>query len=161
MGSLVISLSSLGGHFPSALHHTLACSRPILHISTGSLKEGWDQLRAYGEVGGWTISKGRWVGRGDPKPRAERVSQAHSRPIHVIIQLLEGSGCQLLLLLGLGGSLLLCGRTSSVTLCPARWLPPLCDLPSPITGYLPGSTLGTGALSQATVEDRLGVEARQ
>ena len=66
---------------------------------------------------------------------------AHSRPVHVIVQLLEGAGCQLPLPLLLGGGLLLCGRTSSITLRPQRPPGSPCAWPSGCWG---------GALSQAT-----------
>lgn len=60
---------------------------------------------------------------------------AHSRPVHVIVQLLEGAGCQLPLPLLLGGGLLLCGRTSSITLHPQRPLGSPCAWPSGCWGW--------------------------
>lgn len=110
--------------------------------------------------GDWLISKGRWVGREDPKPRTGRASQAHSRPIHVIIQLLEGSGCQLLLPLSLGSSLLLCGKISChplpCPLAPSTLQPALSHhwlCAWPYTGHWGPQSGHCG--------DRLGAEARQ
>lgn len=43
--------------------------------------------------------------------------QSHLHPIHVVVQFLEGTGCQLLFPAGLGSSLLLCvWRGHSVTM---------------------------------------------
>lgn len=55
---------------------------------------------------------------------------AHLRAVHVIVQLLEGAGCQLPLPLLLGGGLLLCGRTSSIILRPQHLLGSLYAWPS-------------------------------
>lgn len=38
--------------------------------------------------------------------------QSHLQPIHVVVQFLEGTGCQLLFPPGLGSSLLLCGGST-------------------------------------------------
>lgn len=43
--------------------------------------------------------------------------QSHLQPIHVVVQFLEGTGCQLLFPPGLGSSLLLCGWGTLVTMC--------------------------------------------
>lgn len=74
------------------------------------------------EVGSGWFPKAGGEGGGSPG----QVALAHSRAIHVIIQLLEGAGCQLPLPLLLGDGLLLCGRTSSIILHPQHPLGSLC-----------------------------------
>lgn len=75
------------------------------------------------------------MGGGNPRPRA---GQTDSRSILIVVQLLESTGCQLLFPLGLGGSLLLCGRASSITRHPEA-----CPAPTPRVAHcVRGPTLG-------------------
>lgn len=85
----------------------------------------------------------------DPRPRA---GETDSRPIQIVIQLLEGAGRQLPFPLRPGGSLLLCGGASSVT-----HRPEACLAPTPNASHCtPGPAL---VPSQAKEEHRVGLGA--
>lgn len=58
--------------------------------------------------------------------------QSHLQPIHVVVQFLEGTGCQLLFPPGLGSSLLLCGGLL-YHMCRMSHTSRLQTLPSPNT----------------------------
>lgn len=97
----------------------------------------WGAAWFLGQVGGRDPGQGR---------------RGHSHPVHVVVQLLEGTGRQLLLPLGLGGGLLLCGWASChPPLCPLAPPTPKPALPHTPRSCVPGPMLGPGALSQATV----------
>lgn len=65
-------------------------------------------------------------GKGTP---ARQAAGPHSHPVHVVVQLLEGVGCQLLLPLRPGRGLLLCGGVGSRHPVPRPLTPTAPDRP--------------------------------
>lgn len=74
--------------------------------------------------------------------------QSHLQPIHVVVQFLEGTGCQLLFPPGLGSSLLLCGGSTLSPCATMSQIYHLQNLPSanmePYVNPAYTGVLGTG-----------------